>query len=100
MSCRAGEFESSIDSSIDQGRSMTAKRIGLIGFDGVVAIDLAGPAEAFACAEIREEKRKPERCYEVLTIAMSNRPFISESGLIFKPHKTFKNAPSFDTLII
>ncbi len=26
---------------------MTPKRIGLIGFDGVVAIDLAGPAEVF-----------------------------------------------------
>ena len=79
---------------------MTPKRIGLIGFDGVVAIDLAGPAEAFACAEIRDGKSLPERCYEVLTIAESNRPFISESGLIFTPHKTFKNAPSFDTLIV
>jgi transcriptional regulator GlxA family with amidase domain len=79
---------------------MTPKRIGFIGFDGVVALDLAGPAEAFACAEIREERRNPERCYEVLTIAISNRPFISESGVMFKPHKTFKNAPSFDTLII
>ena len=26
---------------------MVPKRIGLIGFDGVVAIDLAGPADVF-----------------------------------------------------
>ncbi len=33
---------------------MIPKRIGFIGFDGVVAIDLAGPAEAFACAKVKE----------------------------------------------
>ena len=31
---------------------MIPKRIGFIGFDGVVAIDLAGPVEAFDCAQI------------------------------------------------
>jgi transcriptional regulator GlxA family with amidase domain len=70
-------------------------RIGLVGFDGVVAIDLAGPAEAFACAQVNA---KP--CYEVLTIAASNRHFVSESGLVFKPQGTFKNAPRLDTLIV
>jgi transcriptional regulator GlxA family with amidase domain len=79
---------------------MIPKRIGLIGFDGVVAIDLAGPAEAFACAEIPEGESGRRRCYEVVTIGLSNRPFIAESGLIFKPQKSFKNAPPLDTLII
>jgi transcriptional regulator GlxA family with amidase domain len=79
---------------------MNAKRIGLIGFDGVVAIDLAGPAEAFACASIGEGRREVKPCYEVLTIASSTQPFVSESGLIFKPQRTFQNAPPLDTLII
>jgi transcriptional regulator GlxA family with amidase domain len=79
---------------------MNAKRIGLIGFDGVVAIDLAGPAEAFTSARIGEGGRQAKPCYEVLTIASSTQPFVSESGLMFKAQKTFQNAPPLDTLII
>jgi transcriptional regulator GlxA family with amidase domain len=79
---------------------MNAKRIGLIGFDGVVAIDIAGPAEAFTSARIAEGERDATRCYEVLTIASSTQPFVAESGLMFKPQKTFQNAPPLDTLII
>src|SRR5262249_46429892 len=79
---------------------MTMKRIGLIGFDGVVAIDLAGPADAFTYAEIQGGQNGASRCYEVITIGLSSRPFVAESGLVFTPQKTFKNAPSLDTLIV
>jgi len=79
---------------------MDPKRIGLIGFDGVVAIDLAGPADAFTYAEIPGGQNGPRRCYEVVTIGLSNRPFVSESGLVFKPQKSFKNAPPLDTVIV
>jgi transcriptional regulator GlxA family with amidase domain len=79
---------------------MTPKRIGFIGFEGIVAIDLAGPAEAFTCAQIRERESGPKRCYEVVIIGLSNRPFVAESGLVFKPQKSFKNAPPLDTLIV
>lgn len=75
-----------------------AKRIGFVGFDGVIAVDLAGPADAFAVANEAESDPKPS--YEVLIIAPSSQPFVSESGLVFKPHRTFKTAPSLDTLII
>lgn len=77
---------------------MSTKRIGLVGFDGVVAIDLAGPADAFAVANDAENDPKPS--YEILIIGSSSQPFVSESGLIFKPQRTFKTAPSLDTLII
>jgi transcriptional regulator GlxA family with amidase domain len=79
---------------------MTPKRIGFIGFDGVVAIDLAGPAEAFATAQIREGRDEPRPCYEVLTIGLSNQPFVADSGIVFTPQKTLKTAPALDTLII
>jgi transcriptional regulator GlxA family with amidase domain len=79
---------------------MTPKRIGFIGFDGVVAIDLAGPADAFATAKIREGRDEPRPCYEVLTIGLSKQPFASDSGIVFAPQKTLKTAPALDTLII
>ena len=79
---------------------MTPKRIGFIGFDGVVGIDLAGPVEAFDCAQIPGGQNGPRKCYEVVTIGLSTRPFVAESGLVFIPQKTFKNAPPLDTLVI
>jgi len=79
---------------------MAPKRIGLIGFDGAGTIEMAGVAAAFACAQIQEGDRSLRRCYEVIIIGVSNKPFTAMSGLIFQPHKTFKNAPPMDTLII
>jgi transcriptional regulator GlxA family with amidase domain len=79
---------------------MTPKRIGLIGFDGVGTMDMTAAAAAFTCAQIQEGDRGPKRCYEVVVIGLSNKPFTATSGLIFQPHKTFKNAPPLDTLII
>ena len=79
---------------------MNPKRIGLIGYNGVVAIDLAGPAEVFGSAKIGEPEQQAKPCYEVITIASSNRPFVADSGLTFKPQKTFQNAPPLDTIII
>jgi transcriptional regulator GlxA family with amidase domain len=79
---------------------MKPKRIGFIGFDGIVAIDLAGPAEVFATAQTGEGRDKPTPCYEVLTIGLSNQPFVAESGIVFTPQKTLKTAPALDTLII
>lgn len=77
---------------------MKAKRIGIIGFDGVVSVDISGPADAFAIANETESDPKP--AYEIEVISPSSRPFVSESGLVIKPHRTFKNAPSLDTLIV
>ena len=79
---------------------MSPKRIGFIGFDGVVAIDLAGPAEAFAVAASKESENGAGPCYEILTIASSSKLFLAESGLVFKPQKTFKTAPALDTIIV
>jgi transcriptional regulator GlxA family with amidase domain len=74
------------------------KRIGLIGFDGIVAIDLCGPADAFTIANEVAIDPKPD--YQVIVIAPSNRSFVSESGVVFKPHRRFRDTPSLDTLIV
>lgn len=77
---------------------MKVKRIGIVGFDGVVSIDISGPADAFAVAN--ETQSDPRPAYEVVVISPSSKPFASGSGLVFKPQRTFKNAPSLDTLIV
>jgi transcriptional regulator GlxA family with amidase domain len=75
---------------------MKPRRVGLIGFDGVMALDLVGPIDAFTTATCGSQ----EPCYEVAIIGLSKRPFASESGVLFKPHTTLAKTPAFDTLII
>src|SRR5215510_14925830 len=80
---------------------MKLKRIGLLGFDGVQALDLTGPAEAFAAATVEDDGDGPQRCYEVVVIGLTNKTFVSaDCGLIYKPHKTILTAPPLDTLVI
>jgi transcriptional regulator GlxA family with amidase domain len=79
---------------------MTPRRIAFLGFDGITALDLVGPAEAFASAFLDGPGIGRRRCYEVLVIGLSAKPFASESGIVFKPGATLQSAPAVDTLII
>jgi transcriptional regulator GlxA family with amidase domain len=79
---------------------MPPRRVGLLGFDGVMALDLVGPIDAFTSATAAGEDGMPRPGYEVVLIGRSRRPFASESGVLFKPHTTLRRAPALDTLVI
>jgi hypothetical protein len=57
-------------------RQTQRKRIGLLLFDGITALDVAGPMEAFAGARLPEE-RNATPCYELITIGLT---FCKRSG--------------------
>jgi len=76
------------------------KRIGLLLFDGITALDAAGPMEAFASARIPDDDRETTQCYELFTIGLSRKEVVAESGLILKPGTTTTECPRLDTLII
>jgi transcriptional regulator GlxA family with amidase domain len=79
----------------------TTKRIGVIGFDGVNAVDVVGPLEAFASAGRADfSRRESKGRYETLIIGLTDDPFTAESGVRFLPHHQFADAPAVDTLII
>ena len=80
--------------------AMTPKRIGLIGFDRITALHLAGPADVFAAAALDDGYGGQIACYEVCTVGLTSNPFRSESGLVFTPEETFQTAPALDTIII
>ena len=75
-------------------------RIGVLGFEGVMALDLVGPVDAFSSAVLEEPGGATAPCYEVIVIGLTAAPFTSENGIIFKPHTTIAKAPPVDTLII
>lgn len=70
---------------------MDPKVIGFLGYDGITALDVVGPMEAFAAAD---------QGYQTLIVGLTGQPFRSESGMEIKPHKTLRSAPPLDTLII
>jgi transcriptional regulator GlxA family with amidase domain len=75
-------------------------RVGFIGFDGVNAVDLSGPLEAFASAnDLQTDQGRPRR-YDTLVLGLSRRLFTTDSGLEIKPHATLADAPPLDTLVI
>jgi len=75
-------------------------RVGFLGYEQTNALDLVGPAEAFASTFRDNGKGKLERCYRVSIIGLTRRSFATESGVVFQPTATVENAPKLDTLII
>jgi transcriptional regulator GlxA family with amidase domain len=79
---------------------MATKRIGILGFENVTALDIVGPADVFATASGLDPATAGGPAYEVILIGVNGKSFTSDAGLVFKPAKTLKSAPALDTLII
>jgi len=79
---------------------MVPRRIGLLMYADMQALDLVGPMDAFAAAQLTRAGRSVTKCYEVVTIGLDSRAVRAESGLVLKPQYTVKSAPHCDTLII
>jgi transcriptional regulator GlxA family with amidase domain len=85
-----------------EGDDMTnpAIRIGILGFEGIMALDLVGPMETFAAATQIGIGGAPAHCYETIVIGQTGNPFTAESGLTMQPHCALADAPTLDTLIV
>jgi transcriptional regulator GlxA family with amidase domain len=81
-------------------RASQPKRIGLLLFDGITALDAVGPMEAFASARLPHDAPGTTRCYELITVGLNRKEVVAESGLILKPCTTMSECPQLDTLII
>jgi transcriptional regulator GlxA family with amidase domain len=79
----------------------TTLRIGVLGFDGVNALDLTGPLEAFANAtQLAAAAGAQTASYELIVIGIGKAAFAAESGILFRPHCSLREAPELDTLIV
>lgn len=73
--------------------------VGIIGYDGVNSLDLAGPLETLAAARSGVEPPiKP--CYRVTLIGLNGKTFLSQSQVAFQAESTVLNTPEIDTVII
>ena len=76
------------------------RAVGIVGFDGVAALDLTGPLEALAGARHAGEHGGGPACYKPLLLGLTTRTFVSESGLPFNAEGTLASAGPLDTIII
>ena len=81
---------------------MPQRRIGILGFDSLQALDLIGPADVFgsdalAAPEFRQAGELP---YEVVVIGVRNKKFTASNGVQFTARYTLPTTTSLDTLIV
>jgi len=74
--------------------------IGMLGYEGVNAVDLVGPLEAFSQATVFAAEAGRDCGYRLHVIGLDAQPFSAESGVVFMPQYTLTTAPALDTLIV
>jgi transcriptional regulator GlxA family with amidase domain len=79
---------------------MRPKHIVILGYDGVMGLDLVGPMEAFASAQVNSPRGGREACYRVTIAALEAKTFRSEFGLTFTAEKSLFGVRGVDTLLI
>ncbi|GAA0890776.1 DJ-1/PfpI family protein [Fulvivirga kasyanovii] len=69
--------------------------IGLLMYDGVLTTEVTAALDVFA-----KPSEGGEQLFNVITIAETDAPLISEEGLKMIPDYTFKNCPALNVLIV
>ena len=79
-------------------------RVGILVFDGVAALDLAGPFEVFSRARLEPgvESRQSEASapFDVFTVGKTRDPVTATGGLVLLPSWSFDDAPPIDLLLV
>ena len=83
---------------------MTAQTltVQILAFDGVEALDFAGPYEVFTTASRMQQRTAPEAppVFEVNCIARTLDPIRARAGMAVIPSHSFADAPPIDVLIV
>jgi transcriptional regulator GlxA family with amidase domain len=84
---------------------MNPKTVGLVVLEHVAAVDVTGPAEAFAQTKIRIGNQSTgsgsfRRCYRVFILSVGEGRCVTECGIEIKPHSNLEEAPPLDTLFV
>jgi transcriptional regulator GlxA family with amidase domain len=80
-------------------KNAVTRQVGIIGYPGVVALDVVGPFDAFAIAAQIAGGVTP--IYRCLLLSPTPEPFVAESGLRFAPDCALTRAPAeLDTVIV
>ena len=82
---------------------MTAtRRVGILMFDEVEALDFAGPYEVFTTATRMQARlaAQPSTPFEVRTVSRDGGTVRARAGLVVQVDHSFADAPAFDVLLV
>ncbi len=74
------------------------RRIGILGYEGVMALDMTAPLEVFTTANDLSGEGAP--LYDVVIVGLEPGPFRSESGLRMAADVSLEEAGTLDTIIV
>lgn len=83
--------------------SPRTRRIGFLGYPRITALDLVGPLDVFATANLLIEANSAGAvppAYELVVLGLSKHAFAAESSIVFLPHVALADAPKLDTLVV
>jgi transcriptional regulator GlxA family with amidase domain len=79
-------------------------KVGILLFDGVAALDVAGPLEVLTRARLEpgvESRRSDEQAlFDVFTVARAREPVTATGGLVLVPSHSFADSPRIDLLLV
>lgn len=77
-------------------------QVAILVFDGVEALDLAGPFEVFTTASRMQQRSAPQAppLFEVSCVARTHQPIQARAGMGVLPSHNFADAPVADLLIV
>jgi transcriptional regulator GlxA family with amidase domain len=81
------------------------RRIGILGFDGIQALDAFGPADAFSSdvflsRQLNGETQEHWPPYEVVIVGLDGRRFRTSGGIVVNAHRTIDDRVRLDTLLV
>jgi len=80
---------------------MIRKRVGIVLFNDIEALDFCGPFEVFSVTRLNEEKRREEPSpFEVFLVAETLSCITTTGGMKVTPHYSFENCPRLDILVV
>lgn len=77
---------------------MKVRRIGIVGYDGVQTLDVAGPADVFTTANVLLARKVAP--YEVVLLGERQGPVPTESGLWLYANATLSRCGLLDTVVV
>jgi transcriptional regulator GlxA family with amidase domain len=83
---------------------MDKRNVGILVFDGVAVLDLAGPFEVLSRTRLEPgtESRRTEDSapFDVFTVAKTKEPVTATGGLVVVPRYSFADTPHIDLLLV
>ncbi|WP_372659266.1 DJ-1/PfpI family protein [Hydrogenophaga sp.] len=83
-------------------RAAHTLHVAILAFDGVEALDLAGPYEVFTTASRMHQRQAPDDAapFAVSCVARQHLPVRARAGMTLLPTHSFADCPAVDLLVV